>query len=93
MGDMFCLFRLDGFDLPHDGFVVEVHVGNGGKQAVYDGLGGAFIRDNAVCRPCQPNQFPGECVLQMRGAGFFTAYTADRASGSFRRLLTLKTKH
>ena len=79
-----------------NGFIIEIYIGNGGKQAVDDQFvrifrNGFFIFSGS---PGKPDQRAGQSVLKQGGIGLFAAYSCiSGAAGASGRLFTLKTKH
>ena len=88
------LFPADDFNLPADGFLVEINIGQGGEQSlnhrpVGGGGGGVGVR----C-PGQANQSPGELILQIGNMGTLAADTGlSHTAAASGGLLALITKH
>ena len=89
------IFRLmDPPDPVPERVVIEIDVGEGGKQAAHHQfigfLGGAVL----LHRSGQADQSPHQLILEPGGGGFFAAYSCIfGTAGTSGCLLTLKTKH
>ena len=77
-----------------NGFIVKVHVGQRGKQAV-DQQPGNFLRAGSLlpCGLCQSDQPANQFVLQVGCLRLFSADAGLDAALVARSLLALKAKH
>ena len=77
-----------------DGFVIEIHIGQRGKQTVRQkarDLLGVLILFLAEFR--QPDQAAHKAVLQIGCLRLLAAHAGADAAAAARRLLALKAKH
>ena len=96
VGDQLLLFNLHPVQEGQQGIVVEIHIGQGGKEALHHHGGGGIAEHMLVALggPGQTDQAPRELVLKGCRIRRLAAHThCAGASGAFCGLFTLKTKH